>query len=345
MTHERRPEWRRVVDEATKVRLHAPFTHARLAASADVPVVISVVKNERDLLDDFFAHYRLLGIERFIIIDNGSTDGSDSFCALQPDVELHIVRRPFSWPEKQGWINRAIAENGYDRWYLYADADERMVFDGAPVRSLSELTKWASHHGIRRIRGVMIDMYQNGPILDYVWPDGQSLQETFQLFDSDSYHEDHFEKIISRKGGPRKRVMGRWDPNFNPELSKYPLFNPRPGDIMENPHFISPCEDNFKSACFIGILHYKFLPSFMKKVQEAVSEANYWNNSSEYRVYLAALTHDQTTGFEYAGSAQYNTPQDLVSSNIISPIEWVTTRPDPLAFSSRSHRATILSEA
>lgn len=314
--------WRRVVQEAAKVDMHRPAVPARLSADPDVPVLVCVLKNEATLLPDFFTHYRLLGVERFVMIDNGSTDGTDEYCAAQPDTDLHRVHRTFSWPEKQGWICRAIAENGLDRWYIYADADELMVFDGAPKRSFADLAALAAARGIRRVRGMLIDMYRDGPILNYIWPAKTSLTGAFPLFDTDGYVEAKFEKIMSRKGGPRRRIMADGKRPFNPELSKYPLFCPRLGDLMCNPHNIEPVGENFKSDCHIGILHYKFLPGFINKVRRAVEERNYWDNSSEYRIYLDALTENPDLSFTYSGSARYTQPSDLIRRKVIAPLNW-----------------------
>jgi glycosyltransferase involved in cell wall biosynthesis len=344
MAYDWLPTWRRVVQEAAKVNMHRPAVSARLSADPTIPVVLCVLKNECSLLPDFFAHYRLLGIERFIMIDNGSTDGSYEYCAAQPDTDLHLVERPFSWPEKQGWISRAIAENGLDRWYIYADADERMVFSGAPRHSFGELAALASRKGVRRVRGMLIDMYANGPILDFSWPDKLSLADAFPLFDTDGYVEESFEKLVSRKGGPRPRVMGDGNKKFNPELTKYPLFRPRPGDLMCNPHYIEPAEKNFDSDCFIGILHYKFLPGFINKVRKAVLEGNYWDNSSEYQIYLNTLTKDPSMSFVYAGSARYTDPADLVMHDLITGLDWDDLVSSDYCLIQREARKEMLSQ-
>ena len=58
------------------------------------------------MLDDFLRHYRALGVDRFVVLDNGSTDGSVDLLARQPDVDLYQVPRRFLPLRKQGWINR-----------------------------------------------------------------------------------------------------------------------------------------------------------------------------------------------------------------------------------------------
>lgn len=330
------------INEAACVDLSRPAVAARLPATPEAPILICVLKNELRLLDDFFRHYRNLGIERFVMIDNGSMDGTAEHCARQPDVELHIVRRPFKWQAKQGWISRAIAEHGLDRWYLYVDTDELAVFDGSEHHSLVDLCQMADAAGIRRVRSMMIDMYADGPLLDLEWGKGQPLMEAFCWFDSDSYVERKFDLIISRKGGPRKRTMANGDPNFNPEMSKYSLFRPRHGDLMVNPHHIIPAAENFVSPCYIGLLHYKFLPSFISKVRRSVNEKTYWNDSYEYRTYLHALTDNPKLSFRYNGTRRFVSSVDLVDANLIEAVMFEKTPSTILRAERRQARRRAL---
>ena len=47
-----------------------------------------VVRDEVNRLPHLLAHHRRLGITRFFVVDNGSTDGSREFAQAQPDVHL-----------------------------------------------------------------------------------------------------------------------------------------------------------------------------------------------------------------------------------------------------------------
>jgi len=48
--------------------------------------LLTIVHNEMFFLPAFLAHYRSLGIEQFVVLDDASTDGTQSFLAQQPDV-------------------------------------------------------------------------------------------------------------------------------------------------------------------------------------------------------------------------------------------------------------------
>lgn len=314
---------RGVIEEAARAEITL-LRRAPRPADPRPPLLISVVKNERAALGDLLRHYRRLGVTRFALIDNGSTDGSLGYLAAQPDVDLYSVRRPF--PLKQGWINGVIARYGYDRWYVYVDADEHLVFDGAGARSLGDLVAFAEARGLRRVRGMLVDMYAPGPLLAAVPPPGRPLAESFPLFDGGDYRESLCLQRISRKGGPRKRGFSTHYDEFDPELSKYPLFHIRMGEVVSSSHHIYPYQDNYASPCFIGILHYKFKSGFLDKMCRAIEEENYWGKSHEYKRYFEVLSSNEQLTLAYAGTRAYGEPADLVASGLIEPIAWTAGR-------------------
>ncbi len=205
------------------------------------PIVISVVKNEADRLEDFLRYYRNHGIERFVFVDNGSTDGGLEFLLAQPDVDVCERLGKFDWMLKQGWINKVVETYGYGRWYIYVDADEQIVFDGCETRTFTDLTVQMERQGLSRVRGFLVDMYSEAPLMQTEYAPGQPLIEAFAWFDHDTYKEERYKEIMSVKGGPRQRAFGgKQNEKFRPELTKYPLFKIQPGQYMANPHHIWP---------------------------------------------------------------------------------------------------------
>lgn len=314
---------REVAEEAAAVRLEPVRRLPRPAR--DAVVLVSVIRNEAAIVDDFLAHHRRIGVDRFVVLDNGSTDGTLERLEGEPDVDLHLVRRRFLPPLKQGWINRAIAEYGHDRWYVYADADEHLVFDGCEDGcadgGLGGLIAHAGRRGLRRVRGMLVDMYAPGPLLRRGPGPGAPrlpLAEAFPLFDSDSYRETLCKQRISRHGGPRWRRF--WRDGISPELTKYPLFHIVEGEIFDNPHHLYPYGGNFASPCLVGILHFKFDGRFPGKIADALEHEQYFDGSAEYKHYRRVLSSDPRLALDYPGSRRYRTPADLVACGLIEPI-------------------------
>ena len=317
------PYVRRVREEAARVCI-VPLARAAAPLAPKTPVLLAVLRNEAAILDDFLSHYRGLGVQRFALIDNNSTDLTPERLVAEPDVDLYAVRRPFSG--KQGWVNALIARYGSDRWFLHVDADEHLVFDGAPGRALADLTAFAEARGLRRVRGMLVDMYAPGPLLAVGPAGGQRLGERFRLFDGTGYEEALCLERISRKGGPRRRRFSHPGDVFDPELTKYPLFRLGPGEVAASPHHLHPYRENYRSDCFLALLHYKFGDGFLAKAERASIEGNYWRGSLEYRRYLEVMARDRDLRLDYSGSRAYAGPADLVAAGLIAPIPWEERR-------------------
>lgn len=293
---------------------------SRYRGMSDI-AVICVLRDEIHLISEFLDHYRMGGIRNFVFIDNGSEDGTVERLSAEPDVTLYQTRDRFDWRMKQGWINLVMMMQGVPNWFIYADADEKIVFDGYPRRSFADLCFEMERRGIRRVRGFLLDMYGKQPILAAQASEPFTLAEWSPFYDAEGYSEAQFAQIISRKGGPRKRAFGSVDTRFNPELTKYPIFKLRPGEIFVNPHSHWPYDDNFASPCFLGILHYKFTPQFGRKMKRAIEENTYWSDSIEYKCYSSKLSDDEKLSMYSSGcSRRYTRPEDLISSKLIESL-------------------------
>lgn len=307
------------------------------------PIMISVIKDEGERLADLLRHYRTLGIRRFCFIDNGSTDGSIPYLAAQPDVDLYQRPGPFEWRLKQGWINRAIAGYGLDRWFLYVDADEHIVFEECARRGFEELAAQMERRDLWRVRGFMLDMYAEGPLLGSSYRAGDALLESYPFHDAAGYVESRYTEVLSVKGGPRRRVFAAADPGFNPEMVKYPLFRLKPGEFMANPHHIWPYDGNFLSPRHLAILHFKFLPNVAERIRRALEQKNYWGGSAEYRCYHEVLSQAPELSLHGPVSARYTSPEGLLAQGLIAPLDWPRQagRAHALLAAARAHRAAL----
>lgn len=286
------------------------------------PILISVIKDEIDRLPDFLRHHRQIGVERFCFIDNASSDGSPEYLSLQPDVDLFACHRRFGSNAKQGWINQAMRLYGLDRWFLVLDADEQLIFHGVETRSIGDLAVELQRRGHRRVRGFLLDMYADGPLLESTYVPGEPLIASYPLYDRQGYIERRYIELISVKGGPRRRCFSATDKAFNPELTKYPLFRLLEGEWMVNPHHIWPYDDNFLPERYLAILHFKFLPNFGEKVRAAVADQRYLESSKEYECYADTLRNDPKVAFSSPFSSRYESSSKLVTEGLLSPVGW-----------------------
>src|SRR5690606_21595096 len=85
--------------------------------------------DEMYFLPEFFRYYRELGVERFVVLDDESSDGTAEFLAEQSDCmvirsdvryfdDVDGARAVYAW--RQGLMERFCR----DQWAIFADADE-----------------------------------------------------------------------------------------------------------------------------------------------------------------------------------------------------------------------------
>ena len=285
------------------------------------PIVISVVRNEMAVIGEYLEHYRKAGIRRFAIIDNGSTDGTLEFLCSQPDTDVYSQTDQFSTARKQGWINQIILRHGYARWYLIADADEHVVFDGIERHGFADLVLRLELQQRRVARGMLVDMYGDRP-LGQLSTASDCLRSEHRFFDLGPYTEVRRPEMISCRGGMRRRVFSSLDVDFDPELTKYPLLRLDPGEFVASPHYIWPPSPHLADPCVLGILHYKFTKNHSEKVADAVARKQYWNLSAEYLIYEAALARNPGLVLKSPESAEYANCKSICSLGLVQSIAW-----------------------
>lgn len=100
--------------------------------------------NEADILEFFFRNYDPW-VDRYIIYDDGSTDGSVEILEALPKVELREWRRkyPDSYLMSQlNWLNEVWKESrGSADWTVIVDMDEHLFVPRSPMRDLLERYK------------------------------------------------------------------------------------------------------------------------------------------------------------------------------------------------------------
>ncbi len=262
-------------------------------------LLFATLRNEKPRLAYFLKYYRDLGVEHFLIVDNGSDDGSGAYLAVQPDVS--VWRTGASYKASRfgmDWMNALLRRYGHGHWTLTVDVDEFFLYPFCDTRPLRALTDWLDDAGLRSFGTLLLDVYPKGPVGDQPCLEGQNPLEIATWFDSGNY-------TISRnwryrnlwiQGGPRARGFFAGQPRAAPALNKIPLVKWHRGfAYVSSTHMLLPRGLNLTYDTLGGekasgcLLHAKFLATLGDKTREEMARGEHYAQSREYQAYAAGL--------------------------------------------------------
>jgi Glycosyl transferase family 2 len=353
-------DWRKQVFADTKtLRVYPGITEYLAAASRaarelepitcrgplprEAVAVVGVIRNEMRRLPGFLSHYRELGADRFLMVDNASDDGGSTFLANQPDVDLWLARGSYSaasygclWTDG---LAHAIARG---HWVLVADADELLVYDGMQRHNLHDLAQLLDRRGERRLNAPLIDLYGRDPIRTTSLPESEPLSAQW-WFDTTSYQMMRSPYGDMLLGGPRARVFSTPGRPFTVNAQKFPFsrFDAATGYCwIHRPY---PYHWN-RGRPMAALLHLKFTEEFPALVERAGIEKQHAGD--EYCVYQNALRDRPDVSFFGPDSRLYEGPQSLIAAGLINIVDWSDSRRYPRwDVSNLRHRLHALAQA
>jgi predicted Zn-dependent protease len=313
--------------DALLERKYFPAVHARIwnltridqhgsqTRPGDV-LLFSFMRNERPRLEWFLRHYRSLGVDKFVILDNASADTSAAFLLQQPDVILYQSSDRYSLAgDGMRWINELIERHGRNNWCIYVDADEALIFPGCETHDLHQLTEYLDRKRYEALLAPMLDMYPEK--LDMGDADGPvDWQSSYVFFDSrlDSY-EHHFSPYRELYGGIRRRLFDGYQ-----LMNKAPLVNGAAGiRFLLSGHRITPAKVADVSG---ALLHYHLVYLLQAKyrslVLEAIRQREFPSNATE-RVRSMELLPKIASSGSLLGedSVRYESSEQLVKLGVL----------------------------
>jgi Glycosyl transferase family 2 len=203
--------------------------------TSDAMAVICPVRNEMAMLPHFLDHYRRLGMERFIFIDNGSIDGGQDYLCVQPDCRVYHTDQNYRESNfATSWINEIIERDGIEGWLLYADVDEHLIFPGCESKRLPTYCEGLTRRGFDAAYAIMLDMYPADDFLNMKLSKDIPLAQAMPWFDTDYVIRTwpkrpwtprtakHAPQIL---GGPRCRLQTSLEREVGRGWLDYLLFN------------------------------------------------------------------------------------------------------------------------
>ena len=306
-----------------RVRDHNPDPDLRpqggavTALSADDIPLIVCVKNGSYYLRYFLAHYRRLGVTRFIVLDDGSDDGTAATLAGEADVDVFTSTLDYT-AARRGlvWRDALIRLYGRNRWYLSVDIDEFLVYPGCENRPLSDFIADLRAAGLDRSLAPMLDLYPDGPLSNNGAAGGSTPLEISPLIDGDGYDVANRKFCASIVGGARRRLfrneirLSKFPVIFVDEATRY-----HGGSI----HAPLPFRRNFAPVT-AALLHFKFSANSIAEFAEIVARGNHFDNARFYRMIVDSDDFGADMDLRYGGSMRIHDSEDLVRNGFMQDL-------------------------
>ena len=309
--------------------------------SADKRVAYAVVYNEMFYLPAFLDHYRGIGIEQFIFIDDHSTDGSRDFLAAQPDTV--IVRPQMRFGDKLNgkragpqWKTLFAHEYLLGRWTLCVDADEFLVLNSL---HLNDILSRAEARGDVSLPAVMVDMYpaEMATLQGANAPTSfASMLHAYPCFDRGPYidwregalrprviFEGATARLLSEHGVARTqyssllvRLREFFSPGRSRSVFKVPLVKWQEGLKYLDSHTLNRPPSTVDG---LALLHFKFTGSLRQKIDWAKERKSFSKASRGYFALEAMLAGaaNRPGGLTYEGTCRYGSYRDLELAGIV----------------------------
>jgi hypothetical protein len=284
------------------------------------------VRNESLRLPFCLSYHRQLGVSRFFIIDNNSTDDTLGWLLDQPDVHVWHTTGSFGAARcGTDWVERLLKEYGESHWCLVIDADELLCYRDCETRRVDQLCAELERQRARAFLALLLDMYSDQPLKATHYQRGQSLLDVCPYFDRQYHHlkTDNFfgrDQHMSYFGGLRQRVFGGNEPGRSESyfycLNKLPLIKYDQSLILSDNFHWTNCRDvALETGC---LLHFKYLSSFITLAGEEATRKEHWNGALQYAQYARVLKdHPDLTLFSDQISVRYRDSRQLLELGII----------------------------
>jgi len=227
-------------------------------------VCATVVRDEAEMLAHFVPYYMNLGIQNFIIVDNGSVDGLDNLRDGVSGANMIVVDAPYNFARNRHgmtWINE-ILEAGICDWLLYVDADEQLIFPGYESRKLPSLLDHLEGRGETAMPAFMLDVYDEGY--------KANVNPSEDIRKHDTFYAQY--SVFNTLRASYKEVVGGirftdYKPNI---LEKTPLVRASAGVRMFDNHRVNICNPSQTTGI---LLHYKIFRDrkLMSQAPEAIA--------------------------------------------------------------------------
>src|SRR5215204_7371154 len=302
-------------------------------------IVVCLVRDGEPWVKAFVEHYIHLGARHLVFLDNNSGDGTVSAASEYDNVTVLRVGLPFD-ADIDGTLGQMVMRKylierfGKVRWSLCVDIDELFDYPYSDVIGLGSLLGYLDSKSYTAVAAYMLDMIPNKPLAGRTGEPEELSKEQHTFYDLSGLRRRSIKEHPHFSGNRLESNEIEWirggirDTLFRvaPTLTKFPLVfsNGRVMPMEGSPHGVA----NARIADLSCVLfHYKFLSYFREQVARAVREENYWNNSAQYKQYLAVLGRNTSLTLKQDTSKEIASVNDLLEDQFLvvsdAYVRWV----------------------
>lgn len=299
-------------------------------------IVLCLIRDGELHVKSFIEHYLHLGVRHIVFLDNNSTDATVTIAQNYENVTILQTKLAFKYYKiaMRHYLIRRFAKKG--RWVLSVDADELFDYPFSNHVSLNALLRYLDENSYTAVVAHMLDMFSDKLLANQQNGINDSLRDTYQYYDLNNITKmDYFfpgnqttnKKIAVYFGGIRKTVFGSANNKVGVLLTKHPLFF---RDGKTKPLFINEHDVRYAHiADFSCVLyHYKFLSDFQLRAARNAREESYYNNSVEYKRYVAVLEENPHLQIKQETSQKLTSINELIDNGFLvvsqDYLDWVS---------------------
>lgn len=320
--NQERKYWHEILDKDffAEMLLHKgqdlkQISQKAICIQSDDIILFAVQHNELLRLPDFLNHYRKLGVNVFIFVDNNSDDGSLAFLLAQDDCHVFSTDSSFNQAGSGiAWVNYLIHAYAHpNQWCIHADIDELLVYPHCETQSLQQLRDYLNEQNAELMSSFMLDMYPKNLAGQLAFRSGESMMEKAPYF----YNEYHFyHKVDCPYIYPVGGILCHFDiPVY---FTKTALFKVRPDFyFLCSTHASTPMKVADVSAAY---LHFKMLGDFQAKATAEAQRKEHFAGGRAYSQYAQMYEryiHEDTDLSALDKSVRYENSQQLVDLGLI----------------------------
>ncbi len=308
--------------------LRQEYNDLRIVAGADTVssglTLLAILRNEMYFLPGFLAHYRNLGVEKFVFLNDRSDDDTFEFLARQPDAT--VVESGWSYGDtfeipdylsrrikrpRILYLWRALLHDMFapDDWALQVDLDEFICLPEGTT--FHDVVRRLEAEGARAAWGVMLDVYpQNFSALS-------EHEGTSTLDASAPWYFDGEQHLLLRRdraplmvySGARTRLytafrVGREYSRFGARLRnqsalkamrKWIGVKSRGSNAVHKSVLVKWTDENYyrnshetnrpgSKNILLPILHYRFSGNLRRRLKVGLEEKSYHLGSADHRL-------------------------------------------------------------